>query len=59
MASSSAAVELVAAIRMARAEGKSEAVVQVMVRRMADQYSTGELLSARAALEAELARGSG
>ncbi|MFI8191390.1 hypothetical protein ACIF8T_21645 [Streptomyces sp. NPDC085946] len=39
---------------MARASGKSEAEVQAMVRRLADQYSTAELKAAQAQLAAEL-----
>lgn len=55
----SAADEIVMAIRMARANGASEAEVAVITHRMADTYSTGELLGAREQLAAELARGAG
>ena len=52
-----AADEIVMAIRLARAEGKSEAQVQAIVRRMADQYSAAELKAAQAQLAAALAGG--
>lgn len=52
-----AADDIVLAIRLARANGKSEAEVQAIVHRMASQYPTAALKAAQAQLAAELGRG--
>ncbi|MFD1309842.1 hypothetical protein [Streptomyces kaempferi] len=53
----SAADDLVLAIRLARADGKSEPDVQAIVHRLAGQYPTADLKAAQAQLVAELEAG--